>query len=120
MICRQSWCDQQRRLGRSHGARHEGRLDPKTIFDMISNGAGNSACSSCAPMMVKNHYDQPTMKCSVWQKDMDVIGPLPETVPTPVQRDAGLRRGAEGRPRRATPLRSVRCWKPRRVKRRRR
>ena len=25
-------------------------------------------------MMVKNNYDRPTMKISVWQKDMDVIG----------------------------------------------
>lgn len=50
-------------------------LDPKTIFEMISNGAGNSRVFELrAPMMVKNDYTQATMKCSVWQKDMDVIG----------------------------------------------
>jgi len=26
-----------------------------------------------APMMVKGRYDQPTMKVSVWRKDMDVL-----------------------------------------------
>ena len=62
-------------------------LDPKTIFDMISNGAGNSRVFELrAPMMVKNHYDEPTMKCSVWQKDMDVIGSFARKlrVPTPL------------------------------------
>jgi 3-hydroxyisobutyrate dehydrogenase-like beta-hydroxyacid dehydrogenase len=50
-------------------------LDPKTIFEMISNGAGNSRVFELrAPMMVKNDYTNVTMKCSVWQKDMDVIG----------------------------------------------
>ena len=62
-------------------------LNPKTIFDMISNGAGNSRVFELrAPMMVKNRYDQPTMKCSVWQKDMDVIGSFARKlkVPTPL------------------------------------
>jgi 3-hydroxyisobutyrate dehydrogenase-like beta-hydroxyacid dehydrogenase len=62
-------------------------LDPKTIFDMISNGAGNSRVFELrAPMMVKNRYDEPTMKCSVWQKDMDVIGSFARKlkVPTPL------------------------------------
>ncbi|MEX2033620.1 MAG: NAD(P)-dependent oxidoreductase, partial [Xanthobacteraceae bacterium] len=62
-------------------------LDPKSIFDMISNGAGNSRVFELrAPMMVKNRYDQPTMKCSVWQKDMDVIGSFARKlkVPTPL------------------------------------
>lgn len=62
-------------------------LDPQTIFDMISNGAGNSRVFELrAPMMVKNRYDQPTMKCSVWQKDMDVIGSFARKlkVPTPL------------------------------------
>jgi 3-hydroxyisobutyrate dehydrogenase-like beta-hydroxyacid dehydrogenase len=50
-------------------------LDPKTIFEMISNGAGNSRVFELrAPMMVKDDYSEATMKCSVWQKDMDVIG----------------------------------------------
>jgi 3-hydroxyisobutyrate dehydrogenase-like beta-hydroxyacid dehydrogenase len=62
-------------------------LDPQTIFEMISNGAGNSRVFELrAPMMVKNRYDEPTMKCSVWQKDMDVIGSFAKKlkVPTPL------------------------------------
>jgi putative dehydrogenase len=62
-------------------------LDPKTIFEMISNGAGNSRVFELrAPMMVKNDYSDVTMKCSVWQKDMDVIGAFARKirVPTPL------------------------------------
>ena len=80
--------DQQRRLGRGHGARHEGRASIRsTIFEMISNGAGNSRVFELrAPMMVKNDYSDVTMKCSVWQKDMDVIGAFAKKmrVPTPL------------------------------------
>jgi 3-hydroxyisobutyrate dehydrogenase-like beta-hydroxyacid dehydrogenase len=62
-------------------------LDPRTIFEMISNGAGNSRVFELrAPMMVRNRYDDVTMKCSVWQKDMDVIGSFAKKmkVPTPL------------------------------------
>jgi putative dehydrogenase len=62
-------------------------LDPRTIFEMISNGAGNSRVFELrAPMMVKNDYTDVTMKCSVWQKDMDVIGSFAKEmrVPTPL------------------------------------
>ena len=62
-------------------------LDPKVIFEMISNGAGNSRVFELrAPMMVKNDYSEVTMKCSVWQKDMDVIGAFARKVrvPTPL------------------------------------
>jgi len=62
-------------------------LDPKIIFEMISNGAGNSRVFELrAPMMVKDDYSQATMKCSVWQKDMDVIGAFAKKirVPTPL------------------------------------
>jgi 3-hydroxyisobutyrate dehydrogenase-like beta-hydroxyacid dehydrogenase len=62
-------------------------LDPRTIFEMISNGAGNSRVFELrAPMMVKDHYRDATMKCSVWQKDMDVIGAFARKlkVPTPL------------------------------------
>lgn len=62
-------------------------LDPKIIFEMISNGAGNSRVFELrAPMMVKNDYSDVTMKCSVWQKDMDVIGDFARKirVPTPL------------------------------------
>ena len=54
---------------------------------MISNGAGNSRVFELrAPMMVKNDYTDVTMKCSVWQKDMDVIGAFAKKigVPTPL------------------------------------
>jgi putative dehydrogenase len=62
-------------------------LDPKIIFEMISNGAGNSRVFELrAPMMVRNDYTDVTMKCSVWQKDMDVIGAFAKKikVPTPL------------------------------------
>ena len=62
-------------------------LDPKIIFEMISSGAGNSRVFELrAPMMVKNDYSRVTMKCSVWQKDMDVIGQFAKEmrVPTPL------------------------------------
>ena len=92
-------------------------LDPKTIFEMISNGAGNSRVFELrAPMMVKNDYGDVTMKCSVWQKDMDVIGAFAKKmrVPTPLfSRDAaGLCGGAQtAATPRTTPRRSARCWK---------
>ena len=62
-------------------------LDPKVIFEMIQSGAGNSRVFELrAPMMVKNDYSEATMKCSVWQKDMDVIGSFAQKirVPTPL------------------------------------
>jgi putative dehydrogenase len=62
-------------------------LDPKLIFEMISSGAGNSRVFELrAPMMVRNDYSDVTMKCSVWQKDMDVIGAFAKKikVPTPL------------------------------------
>src|SRR6188472_289956 len=62
-------------------------LDPRTIFEMISNGAGNSRVFELrAPMMVKDRYDDATMKVSVWQKDMAVIGEFAKTLrcPTPL------------------------------------
>jgi L-threonate 2-dehydrogenase len=62
-------------------------LDPQMIFDMVSNGAGNSRVFELrAPKMVKGRYDDVTMKCSVWQKDMDVIGAYAKEmrVPTPL------------------------------------
>jgi 3-hydroxyisobutyrate dehydrogenase-like beta-hydroxyacid dehydrogenase len=62
-------------------------LDPSTIFEMISNGAGNSRVFELrAPMMVNNDYSAATMKCSVWQKDLDVIGAFAKKLkaPTPL------------------------------------
>jgi putative dehydrogenase len=62
-------------------------LDPQDIFDLISIGAGNSRVFELrAPMMVKDRYDDATMKIKVWQKDMDVIGGFAKKmkVPTPL------------------------------------
>jgi 3-hydroxyisobutyrate dehydrogenase-like beta-hydroxyacid dehydrogenase len=62
-------------------------LPPQLIFDLIKTGAGNSRIFELrAPMMVKNNYDDATMKISVWQKDMDVIGSYARKirVPTPM------------------------------------
>ncbi|MGC2591862.1 MAG: NAD(P)-dependent oxidoreductase, partial [Xanthobacteraceae bacterium] len=62
-------------------------LPPQLIFDLIKIGAGNSRIFELrAPMMVKDRYDNPTMKISVWQKDMDVIGSYARKikVPTPM------------------------------------
>ena len=50
-------------------------LDPQTLYDVIKAGAGNSRIFELrAPMMVKNNYDNATMKMDVWQKDIKVIG----------------------------------------------
>jgi putative dehydrogenase len=62
-------------------------LPPQAIFDLVKTGAGNSRIFELrAPMMVKDRYDHPTMKISVWQKDMDVIGSYARKirVPTPM------------------------------------
>jgi len=62
-------------------------LPAQTVFDMVTAGAGNSRVFELrAPMMVKDRYDAPTMKVSVWQKDMAVIGAYAREigVPTPM------------------------------------
>jgi 3-hydroxyisobutyrate dehydrogenase-like beta-hydroxyacid dehydrogenase len=62
-------------------------LDPKTVFEMVASGAGNSRVFELrAPMMVTDRYDDATMKVSVWQKDMAVIGEFARQLdcPTPM------------------------------------
>lgn len=64
-------------------------LDPKKIFELVKSGAGNSRVFELrGPMMVENRYDgdNVTMKISVWQKDMNVIGDFAArlAVPTPM------------------------------------
>jgi L-threonate 2-dehydrogenase len=50
-------------------------LDPQMVHDLVTAGAGNSRVFELrAPMMVRNRYDEATMKISTWQKDMAVIG----------------------------------------------
>jgi putative dehydrogenase len=73
-------------------------LPPQLIFDLIKAGAGNSRIFELrAPMMVRDNYDAATMKISVWQKDMDVIGGFARKigVPTPMfDASAGIYRKA--------------------------
>jgi 3-hydroxyisobutyrate dehydrogenase-like beta-hydroxyacid dehydrogenase len=62
-------------------------LPPQLVYDQIRIGAGNSRVFELrAPMMVKGRYDDPTMKVSIWQKDMDVIGSFAQALgaPTPL------------------------------------
>jgi 3-hydroxyisobutyrate dehydrogenase-like beta-hydroxyacid dehydrogenase len=62
-------------------------LDPRMIVDLIKAGAGNSRVFELrAPMMAKGRYDDVTMKISIWDKDMRVIGEHARKirVPTPM------------------------------------
>jgi L-threonate 2-dehydrogenase len=62
-------------------------LPPQLVYDLVRIGAGNSRVFELrAPMMVKGRYDEPTMKVSIWQKDMDVIGSFARDLgaPTPL------------------------------------
>jgi L-threonate 2-dehydrogenase len=62
-------------------------LPPQVVCDLVKAGAGNSRVFELrAPMMVKNRYEPATMKISIWQKDMDVIGGYARAigVPTPM------------------------------------
>ena len=63
-------------------------LPPQLIYDLIKTGAGNSRVFELrGPMMVKDDYaSNVTMKISIWQKDMDVIGGFARKirVPTPM------------------------------------
>src|SRR5262245_64869493 len=48
-------------------------LDAQTVFEMVASGAGNSRVFELrAPMMVRDRYDDATMKVSVWQEDKAV------------------------------------------------
>ena len=49
-------------------------LDPATLCDVLSAGAGTSRMLEVrGPMMVREVYEPPTMKLDVWQKDMGLI-----------------------------------------------
>jgi len=68
-------------------------LDPKSIFNVIKAGAGNSRIFELrGPMMVDDDYRNATMKMDVWQKDIQVIGDFAKTLqcPTPLF-DAGTK-----------------------------
>ena len=80
---------------------------------MVTSGAGNSRVFELrAPMMVKDRYDDATMKISVWQKDMAVIGEFARQLecPTPMF-DATVpvyNKAMRSRPRRARHRRGLR------------
>jgi putative dehydrogenase len=62
-------------------------LDPETIFNVIKEGAGNSRIFELrGPMMVKDNYDEATMKMDIWQKDIKTIGEFAAKLkcPTPL------------------------------------
>jgi 3-hydroxyisobutyrate dehydrogenase-like beta-hydroxyacid dehydrogenase len=62
-------------------------LPPQLIYDLIKGGAGNSRIFELrAPLMVKGDYKRATMKISLWDKDMRVIGDYARKikVPTPL------------------------------------
>ena len=62
-------------------------LDARMVFEMVTSGAANSRVFELrAPMMVRDRYDDPSMKISVWQKDMAVIGEFARSLrcPTPM------------------------------------
>jgi L-threonate 2-dehydrogenase len=62
-------------------------LDPKKVLELATAGAGNSRVLELrGPMMVKDRYDDATMKISTWQKDMAVIGEFAQHLgcPTPL------------------------------------
>jgi len=62
-------------------------LDPQVIHDLVVAGAGTSRVFELrAPMMVRDRYDDVTMKISLWQKDMAVISQYAATAgcPTPL------------------------------------
>ncbi len=60
-------------------------LDPQTLLDMVQSGAGNSRVFELrAPMMAANDYVDATMKCAVWQKDLDVISAFARKSRAPV------------------------------------
>jgi hypothetical protein len=116
-ICRESpRRHQQRRERRGDGAGLKAGLDARTVFEMVTSGAANSRVFELrAPMMVRDRYDDPSMKISVWQKDMAVIGEFARSLrcPTPMFDatvpiyDKAMRGGHAEQ----TPRRSARCRK---------
>jgi 3-hydroxyisobutyrate dehydrogenase-like beta-hydroxyacid dehydrogenase len=62
-------------------------LDVDQVVALVGPGAGGSRMFQMrAPMMAANVYEPPTMRCSTWQKDMQVIGDFAKEmgVPTPL------------------------------------
>ena len=62
-------------------------LDPELMLQALANGAGTSRMLEIrGPLMIADRYDQPTMKCDVYQKDIDIIGEFAAKLhcPTPL------------------------------------
>lgn len=62
-------------------------LNAQKIYDVISSSAGTSRMFEVrGPMMVSGDYDDVTMRVSVWQKDLEVIGAFAAKLgsPTPI------------------------------------
>jgi L-threonate 2-dehydrogenase len=62
-------------------------LAPQQIVEVIAAGAGTSRVFELrAPLMAANRYEPASMRCSVWQKDMAVIGAFAASLdcPTPL------------------------------------
>ncbi len=62
-------------------------VDPALMLEVVGDGAGASRMLGVrGPMMVAGHYDEPTMKLDVYQKDIDIITAFAQEVgaPTPL------------------------------------
>jgi len=62
-------------------------LDPQLTLEALTSGAGTSRMLEVrGPLMLADSYDQPTMKCDVYQKDIDIIGDFASELhcPTPL------------------------------------
>jgi 3-hydroxyisobutyrate dehydrogenase-like beta-hydroxyacid dehydrogenase len=62
-------------------------LDADLMLKALANGAGTSRMLEIrGPMMIADRYDEPTMKCDVYQKDIDIIGEFAAKLhcPTPL------------------------------------
>ena len=60
-------------------------LDLNLVYKVIKDGAGNSRMFEVrGPMMIKGDYRAATMKCDVYQKDIDIIGAFAADLNIPV------------------------------------
>ncbi len=60
-------------------------LDLNLVYKVIKDGAGNSRMFEVrGPMMIKGDYRAATMKCDVYQKDIDIIGAFADDLNIPV------------------------------------
>jgi L-threonate 2-dehydrogenase len=63
----------------------KGGLDPAMVLKVVAGGAGGSRMFQVrGPMMVADDYSEATMKCEVWQKDMEIIGRFATDLDCPV------------------------------------